>query len=70
MTAMMRWADGVISVAEPPMISVCSESGVMVKSGLVLRLSPCHTTDGLKSLSRNILGGTGSLSVSKSADLG
>lgn len=61
MTAMIRWADGVISVAEPPMISVlCSESGGIIEHGVVLPLSPCHTTDGLKSLSRNMLGGTGS----------
>ena len=48
-TAMMRWVDGVISVAEPPMISLCSESWVVFRSGLVFPLSPCHTTDGLKS---------------------
>ena len=60
MTARIRWVDGVISVAEPAMISVCSKSGVIVGSGLVLPLSPCHTTDGLKSLSKKMLGGTGS----------
>ena len=57
---MIRWAEGVILVAEPPMISMCSESGVIVGYGLVLPLSPCHTTDGLKILSRKMLGGTGS----------
>ena len=33
---------------------------VMFGSGLALPFSTCHTTDGLKSLSRKILGGTGS----------
>ena len=55
-----RCTDGVISVAEPPMISLCLESRVVFGSGLVLSFSPCHTTAGLKSLSRKILGGTGS----------
>ena len=36
MTAMMRCADGVISVVEPPMMLVFLESGVMFGSGLVL----------------------------------
>ena len=49
---MITWAEGVISVAEP--MSVCSGSGVVVGSGLVLPVSPCHTTDGLKSLSRKM----------------
>ena len=60
MTTIMRWADGVISVAKPLMVSVlCSESEGIIGSGLVLPFSPYHTTDGLKSLSRKILGGTG-----------
>ena len=57
----MRWADGVISVAEPPMILVlCLEYGGIIGSGLMLPLSSYDTTDGLKSLSRKMLGGTGS----------
>ena len=59
-TAMMRWANGLISVAEPPMMSVCLDSGVVFGSRFVVPLSPCHTTDGLKSLSKKMLGGTGS----------
>ena len=60
MTAMITWAEGVISVAEPPIMSVCSGSRVVVRSGLVLPVSPCHTTDGLNDLSKKMLGGTGS----------
>ena len=60
MTTMITWAEGVIAVAEPPIMSVCSVSRVVVESGLTLPLSPCHTRDGLKSLSRKMLGGTGS----------
>ena len=55
---MISWAEGVISVAEPPITSDGSESGVIFRAGLVLPDSPSHTTDGLNSLSRNILGGT------------
>ena len=40
MTAMMRWADGVILVAEPPVMSVCSESGVVVGSGFGVAALP------------------------------
>ena len=57
MIAMITWAEGVISVAEPPIMSVCSGSVVVVGSGLVLPVSPCHTTDGLNNLSKKMLGG-------------
>ena len=60
-TAMIFRVDGVISVPEPPMISVlCSESRGMIGSALVLLFSSYHTIDGLKSLSTKVLGGTGS----------
>ena len=58
MTAIIRWADGVVSVAEPPMISACSLSVFVFGTGLSLLSPPCHTTDGLKSLSKKMLGGT------------
>ena len=57
---MISWAEGVISVAGPPITSDGSESGGVFGSVLVLRDSPSHTTDGLNNLSRNMLGGTGS----------
>ena len=58
MTAMITWAEGVISMREPLMISeLCSASGGMIGAGLVFPLSSCHTTDGLKSLSTKVLGG-------------
>ena len=55
--AIISWAEGVISVAEPPIVSESSVSGILAGSGLLLPVSPSHTTDGLKSLSRNMLGG-------------
>ena len=41
-------------------MSDSSESGDVFGSVLVLSDSPSHITDGLNSLSRNMLGGTGS----------
>ena len=55
--AMISWAEDVISVAEPPIVSEYSVSGILAGSGLVLPVSPSHTTDGLNSLSRKMLGG-------------
>ena len=49
---MIGWAEGVISVVEPPITSECSGSGVVAGSGLLLLVSPSHTTDGLNSLSK------------------
>ena len=60
MTAIISWADDVISVVEPPTMSDSSESGDVFGSVLVLPDSPSHTTDGLNNFSRNMLGGTGS----------
>ena len=60
MTAIISWADDVISVVEPPIMSDSLESGDVFGSVLVLPDSPSHITDGLNSLSRNMLGGTGS----------
>ena len=57
MTAIITWAEGVISVAEPPIVSECSVSGVVAGSGLLLPVSPSHTTDGLNNLSKKMLGG-------------
>src|SRR3954466_2624044 len=57
MTAIITWAQGVISVAELPITSECSGSGVVAGSGLLLPGSPSHTTDGLNSLSKKMLGG-------------
>ena len=57
---MISWAEGVILVVEPPIMSDGSESGGVFGSVLVLSDSPSYTIDGLNSLSRNILGGTGS----------
>ena len=65
----MRWDEGVISVAEPPMMSVCSESGVAIGSGLELPVSPYHTTDGLNSLSRKMLGDRVALSTDAGEDI-
>ena len=56
--AIIMWAEDVISVAEPPIVSDNSVSGILDGSGLLLPVSPSHATDGLKSLSRNMLGGT------------
>ena len=58
--AIILWADCVISVAEPPIVSESSVSGILAGSGLLLPVSPSHATDGLKSLSRKMLGGTAS----------
>ena len=55
--AIISWADGVISVAEPLIVLESSVSGILAGSGLLLPVSPSHATDGLKSLSRNMLGG-------------
>ena len=41
-------------------MSVYSVSGSAVGSGLLLPGSPSHTMDGLNSLSKKMLGGTGS----------
>ena len=60
MTAIISWANDVISVVEPPIMSDSSESGDVFGSVLVLPDSPSHTTDGLNSLSRNMFGGIGS----------
>ena len=60
MTSIITWAEGVISVAEPPIVSESSVSGILAGSGLLLPVSPSHATDGLKSLSRKMLGGTAS----------
>ena len=57
MTTIITWAEGVISLAEPPIMSECSVSGSVVGSGLLLPGSPSHTTDGLNSLSEKMLGG-------------
>ena len=57
MTAIITWAEGVISLAEPPIVSECSVSGSAVGSGLLLFGSPSHATDGLKSRSKKMLGG-------------
>ena len=59
MTTMISWAKGVILVAEPPITSDGSESGVAFGAGLVFPDSPSHVTDGLNNLSKKILGGTG-----------
>ena len=57
MTTIITWAEGVISLAEPPIMSECSVSGSAVGFGLLLPGSPSHTTDGLNSLSKKMLGG-------------
>ena len=56
MTAIITWAEGFISLAEPPIVSECSVSGVSAGSGLLLPVSPSHTTDGLDNLSKKMLG--------------
>ena len=58
--AIITWAEGVISVAEPPIVSEYSVSGILAGSGLLFPVSPSHTMDGLNSLSKNMLGGTAS----------
>ena len=55
--AIISWADCVISVAEPPIVSESSVSGILAGSGLLLPVSPSHATDGLNSLSKKMLGG-------------
>ena len=60
MTAIIAWADGVILLAGPTTMSECSVWGSVVGSGLLFPDSPSHSTDGLNSLSKKILGGTGS----------
>src|SRR3954469_25179163 len=57
MTAVITWADGVVSVAGPPIMSDCSASGCAVMSGLLSEGSPSHATDGLNNLSKKMLGG-------------
>ena len=59
-TAIITWAEGVISLAEPPIVSDCSASSGAAGSGLLFEGSPYHATDGLKSLSKKMLGGMGS----------
>ena len=46
MTAIMRWADGGISVVEPPTISVCSEFGVVFRSEHNLRSQHIESVGG------------------------
>ena len=60
MTAIITWAEGVILVGEPPIMSEYSVSRVVAGSGLFLPVSPSHTMDGLNSLSRKMFGGAGS----------
>ena len=60
MTAIITWAEGVISMAEPLIVLECSVSGVVAGSGILLLVSPSHTKDGLNNLSKKMLGGTGS----------
>ena len=55
--AIIMWAEGVISVVEPPIMSECSVSGILAGSGLLLPVSPSHTMDGLNNLSKKMLGG-------------
>ena len=57
MTAIITWDEGVISMAEPPIVSECSVSGVVTGSGLLLPVSPSHTMNGLNRFSRKMLGG-------------
>src|SRR3954470_12718099 len=57
MTTIITWAEVVISLVEPPIMSDCSVSDSAVGSGLLLPGSPSHTTDGLNSLSKKMLGG-------------
>ena len=57
MMAIITWDEGVISVAEPPIVSECSVSGILVGSGLLLPVTPSHTTYGLNNLSKKMLGG-------------
>src|SRR4051812_25048399 len=57
MTAIITWAEGVISVAEPPIMSDFSASSGVGRSGLLSAGSPSHVTDGLNSLSKKMLGG-------------
>ena len=56
MMAIITWAEGVISVAEPPIMPECSVSVVVAGSGLLLPVTPSHTTDGLNNLSKKMLG--------------
>ena len=55
--AIITWVEGLILVAEPPIMSECSVSGILDGFGLLLLVSPSHTTDGLKNLSKKMLGG-------------
>ena len=57
MTAIITWAEGVISLAEPPIVSDCSASSGVTESGLLFAGSPSHVTDGLNNLSKKVLGG-------------
>ena len=59
-TTIITWAEGVTSLAEPPVVSECLVSGGAVGSGLLFPDSPSHDTDGLNSLSKKMLGGTAS----------
>ena len=57
MTAIITWAEGVISLAEPPIVSDCSASSGAAGFGLLFAGSPSHATDGLNNLSKKMLGG-------------
>src|SRR3954470_12459211 len=57
MTAIIAWAEGVISVAGPPIMSDCSALGCAVMPGLLSEGSPSHVMDGLNDLSKKMLGG-------------
>src|SRR3954468_12718673 len=57
MTAIIAWAEGVISVAGPPIMSDCLALGCAVMPGLLSEGSPSHVTDGLNNLSKKMLGG-------------
>ena len=60
MTAIISWAEDVISVAEPPITSEGSEVGVVFGAILMVPDSPSYAMDGLNNLSKKMLGGTGS----------
>ena len=59
-TAIISWAEGVISLAEPPIVSEWSELGDAAGSGLLFPDSSSHNMDGLKSRSRKMFGGMAS----------
>ena len=57
MTAIIVWADGVVSLAEPPTLSECTVRGSVTVSELLFLDSPSHVMDGLNNLSKKMLGG-------------